>query len=216
MASRNYLIGRGELLADAVKAPPMKPKKAEPYTAAEARDFLAPQLASTVQQFVDDRSFAPDSVQVAAFTLHPSYVAKSYYPSRLLQYAGLEAVGSRDRVLTPRHHVVKGWEDKRFGTSELFVAGTKAAFMRLADAIASTEPLDEGYQEIRKLEEIRPFASGDKVRPPMSADAAPGGFELVVHLPSERLAPSNRSQFLATAESLGVEVRADLGFEVRG
>src|SRR5690606_36710560 len=112
---------------------------------------------SNVEQFVDDESFAPDSVRVAMFTVHPSFVAKSYYPSRLMQYAGLEAVGSRDRVVSPRHHVVKDWEDKRFGTSELFVAGTKAAFARLADAIDSTGPLDEWFQEIRNVEEIRPF-----------------------------------------------------------
>lgn len=107
---RNYLIGRGELLTEPVGPPPIKPTKAHPYTVEEARLRLGPQLASTISGLETGSELSPNDVHVVRFALHPSYVAKSYYPATLFQNSGLEPVGSRDRVIVPTAHVRTNWE----------------------------------------------------------------------------------------------------------
>jgi hypothetical protein len=213
MASRNYLIGRGELLTEPVGPPPIKPTKAHPYTVDEARERLGPQLAATIAGLETEPALSPNDVHVVKFALHPSYVAKSYYPTTLFQNSGLEPVGSRDRVIVPAAHVRANWEDETFATSEIFVAGTRAAFANLEMKLAAAGPLAAELEEIREIEEISLFGAHEKIKP---AAASRRGFELVVHLPSLRTAPNNQDKFLALAKSLGFEVRDDLSFEVRG
>lgn len=210
--AKNYLIGRGELLTEPVGPPRIKPSKADPYTVQEARERLAPQLQRAVDTMTDD-TVAPDGVHVVRFALHPAYIAKSYYPTQLLRQAGLEAVGSRDRPIRPSTHTTKDWQDREFNTSELFVAGTRVSFERLSTLLSGTSEIPPMLEEIREIEEITPFESSDKVRPGSNAQNA---YELVLHLPSDRLAPHNRTRFLRLAEELGVQVEQQLALEVRG
>src|SRR5680860_26002 len=193
MVNRNYLIGRGELLTEPVGPPPTKPTKSHPYTVDEARVRLAPQLATTMAGLETDPMLSPNDVHVVKFALHPSYVAKSYYPSTLFQNSGLEPVGSRDRTIVPAAHVRENWADDTYGTSEIFVAGTRAAFARLEARLVAPGALAPELEEIREIEEISLFAPKDKVKPSV---ASRRGFELVMHLPSVRTAPDNQAKFL--------------------
>lgn len=210
---KNYLIGRGELLTEPVTPPPIKPTKAHPYTVEQARARLVPQLASVVADMSADDVVAPDGVHVARFALHPAYIAKSYYPTKLLQQAGLEAVGSRSRTISPEAHTTKNWEEQDFTTSEMFVAGTRASFERLSELLAGSRELPPAFDEIREIEEIASFEASDKLR---AGTSARGAYELVLHSPSARLAPHNRTQFLKLAAEYGVQVNQDLAVEVRG
>lgn len=211
--AKHYLIGRGELLTEAVGRPQIKPTKAHPYTVREAQDRLAPQLAQAVGAMHDSDSVAPDNVYVARFALHPAYIAKSYYPAQLLRQTGLEAVGSRDRPIQIGSHTIKEWEKHEFTTSEIFVAGTRESFERLSDLLASDAELPSTLEEIREIEEIATFDAAQKLRPGTSSRNA---YELVLHLPSTRLAPHNRADFLRLAEENGVQIAEDLSLEVRG
>lgn len=210
---KNYLIGRGELLTEPVGPPKIKPDKVHPYTPDEARVRLAPQLTEALGALTDDPKLAPGGVQVIKFALHPSYVAKSYYPEKLFQQLGLEPVGSRERAIRPTNHVQKDWEDKRYATSEIFVAGSRDDFVRFESLLSSTVPLTGALEAVREIEEITAFPAAEKVRPAEPEDSE---FELVLHLPSELVAPDNRTGFLDLATELEVEVREDLGFQVRG
>lgn len=211
--AKNYLIGRGELLTEPVGPPPIKPNKAHPYSVDEAKRRLAPQLAKTVEAMRSSDVIAPDGVHVVRFALHPAYIAKSYYPTKLLQQSGLEAVGSRNRQIQPESHTVKDWKDRDFTTSELFVAGTQASFERLSRLLDSDSSLPDVLEEIREIEEIAPFAAAEKLRPGASEKHA---YELVVHLPSGRMAPHNQSHLLELAQQFGVKIERDLAIEVRG
>lgn len=212
MASRNYLIGRGELLTEPVGPPRIKPKKVHPYTVEEARQRLAPQLATTLDSLDSAESTSANGVHVVKFALHPSYVAKSYYPSTLFQNSGLEPVGSRDREIVPSTHVRANWQDQRFATSEIYVAGTRESFARLHASLSADGPLPSGLDEIREIEEIAWYSPEEKIKPGEHGH----GFELVLHLPSARMAPENQEVFLSRARELGFEVRDELAFEVRG
>lgn len=210
---KNYLIGRGELLTEPVGPPKTKPTKASPYSVEEARARLAPQLAHVVATMGHDTVIAPDDVHVARFALHPAYIAKSYYPSQFLRQLGLEAVGSRDRPIRPQTHTRKDWQEQDFTTSELFVAGTKESFTQLSALLSSAEPIPASLDQIQEFEEIAPFAATQKVK---GGENPLHAYELVLHLPSARLAPHNRSDFLALATSLGVVIDEELAQEVRG
>ena len=210
---KNYLIGRGELLAEPVRPPAIKPTKTHPYDPQEARQRLAPQMDAALAGLVEEAEFAPDGVHVMRFTLHPAYIAKSYYPDGLFRLAGLEPVGSRERKVYPETHVVKDWREREFSTSEIFVAGTEKSFRDFGRWLSSDSSIGGALEEIREIESIDVFSSGEKLKAGVTDSAA---FEVVVHLPSERLAPHNRQSFIELADSLGVGVGQDLGVEVRG
>jgi hypothetical protein len=71
----------------------------------------------------------PDDLAVASITMNPEYIAKTYFPSDLLRYAGLEAIGSRPKTVKPTK---KSGDRKPFETltTELFVLGKRASFRK--------------------------------------------------------------------------------------
>ena len=76
------------------------------------------------------REVCPGNQTVALVTLHPTYLAKSYYPADLLRTYGLETIGSRAREVSPDKWTKKKPPTSAI-TSELFVAGTRSRFKRL-------------------------------------------------------------------------------------
>src|SRR4051812_29128634 len=100
--TRNYLLGFGERLTEKI-APVKRPvTKTDPYQFAEARDRLAPRIRLVVREIDSLPELAcPQDECVAALTLHPAYIAKSFFPLGLLRAVGLEAVGSRPRQIVP-------------------------------------------------------------------------------------------------------------------
>ena len=217
MSQANYLIGRGELLVEPVTAPLRKPEKAHVYSVVEATRRLAPQariIADSLSQA--PRETAPDGVQVAKFTLHPSYIAKSYYPSALLAASGLEAVGSRPRKIQPEKHTRKRKDvDPFYGTSDLFVAGRLAAFENLATILESADVVPEALGQIIEFEEMSVFSAAEKTAGRFNNSDGEMSVEAVLHLPSVALAPSNKSAFLNYAEELGFGFEEELGFQVK-
>ena len=87
MAERsNFLIGYGERLASDMAAPVAGAPKSHPYSFIEARQYLAPKVkdtAATLDALPDE--LCPKDQTVALITLHPTYLAKSYYPAELLR-----------------------------------------------------------------------------------------------------------------------------------
>lgn len=102
MKKRNFLLGRGERLTEPVKVPSGPVDKISPYTFAETKERLQPMLnnlADKIRKLSDD--VCPEGNTVVALTLNPEFIAKSYYPEKLLRTLGLETIGSRKKVITP-------------------------------------------------------------------------------------------------------------------
>src|SRR5437868_9804888 len=98
-----YLLGNGELLASEIAAPKKPQTKVHPYTYAEARERLAPRLTLAARNIAKLPAEAcPNDRSVAAIVLHPKYIAKSFFPERLLSAIGLESVGSKPVLLKPQ------------------------------------------------------------------------------------------------------------------
>src|SRR5688500_1199082 len=102
MAKRNFLLGRGERLTTDAVIRSGGTEKMPPYSVGEAKARLTPMIkfAADVLDTIPAAA-APGDKVIATLTLNPEYIAKSYFPAELLKTVGLEAVGSRPKVIKP-------------------------------------------------------------------------------------------------------------------
>ena len=210
MATR-YLIGRAELLTYPIEAPKKKPgDKAHPYTLAEAKQILVPQIevANAAFQALPPKACA-DDLAVARLILHPAYLAKTFFPKLLLDQVGLTSVGSCTRRIQPRRQTKRN-APLQAETTELFVAGTRSALQRFPDF---ARRLSEEFPVAGQFAQIEAFAAmepNDRLR---VEDA--GGehvFEVGLHLPPDGEASDLRALFADYAQDCGFSVNGEFEF----
>ena len=212
MATR-YLIGKGELLTYRIDAPKKKlSDKKHPYTLTEAKARLIPQLEAANAVFSElPDSACPDDQAVARITLHPAYIAKSYFPRLFLQEAGLVSVGSRNRRIRPRKVVAKNAPTEA-DTTELFVAGTRSALRKLVKQARLLSEDMPAAAEFAQIESIEPMTPDDRLRPG-GEGASREVFEVGLHVPPGDSAARVRAQFSAYAKECGFKVNDRFEFE---
>lgn len=181
MAERsNFLIGYGERLASDMAAPAGGAPKRHPYTFSEARQRLAPKIREAAQELNNlPPGLCPNDQAVALVTLHPTYLAKSYYPEALLKAYGLETIGSRPREVSPEKWTRKKPPESAV-TSELFVAGSRSHFRDLAAGIKRWTENTSGADDLIKIEDFRSQPFSEKLKPLRSREKEPL-LEVVLH-----------------------------------
>lgn len=201
-----YLIGKGELLTFSIDAPKKGAgEKKHPYTLEEAKASLIPQLEQANAVFSQlPNGACPDDQAVARITLHPAYIAKSYFPRVLLQQAGLVSVGSRNRRIRPRKVVAKT-ASVEADTTELFVAGTRSALRRLVRQVRLLTADMPAAKEFAQIESIEPMTASDRLRSGWEG-AAKDVFEVGLHIPPGDSANLVRAQFSEYAQECGFRV----------
>ena len=211
MATR-YIIGKGELLTYPIEPPGKNPgEKAHPYTLAQAKEALLPQIEAANKAFdALPAKACPGDLAVALLTLHPAYIAKSYFPRQLLHAAGLESLGSRTERVRPRRKATTGAPDEA-DTTQLFLAGKRSA-LRAFHQMA--EQLPEGTREaleFARIESFAPLLAQARLRPfrHKGADV----FEVGLHVPSITGAEQLRSVFAAFAQGCGFVVNPEFSFD---
>src|SRR5262245_61739468 len=111
--NNNYLLGRAERLVRRIEPPVIAPSKAHPYTLEQAVERVVPKVEQVAEEIGDlPRLACPQDEAVALVTLHPSYLAKSYYPANLLNAANLRPIGSRGRNISPDVWAIRNPPDK--------------------------------------------------------------------------------------------------------
>lgn len=159
---RNLLIGRGErLIQDGVWTQSGRPKP-EPYTLEQQRSLLVPildRLSSVAQQTAPE--VAPRGEIAAKLTIHPQFLAKSYFPASLLSSTGLRLIGSRAIEVTPRR-MVRDAELKAMPTATLIVAGTAQQFARASELLQSDTLSGAMTAQFNRLERVEPFQALDR------------------------------------------------------
>lgn len=206
-----FLIGKGELLTYPIKAPSRhNPGKAHPYSLAEAKGWLLPELAAANEYFATlDSNEAPGDIAVAKLTLHPAYIAKSYFPSALLGQTGLVTVGSKTVRVMPRKRTSTRMPDS-IDTTQLLVAGRRSSLRNLQ---RFADNLIEGTKEaieFAEIEEIAPMTENDRIRPPTGNGRV---FEVGVHMLPGQTSADAISDFSAHASACGFEVNQRHLFE---
>ncbi|MCP3139024.1 S8 family peptidase [Pyxidicoccus xibeiensis] len=176
---KNFLIGEGERLVTRILPPLRNPgEKWTPYKFLPARARLSPrvaQLSSALEQAPD--ALFPEDRAVALLTLHPAFIAKSYFPGGLLKELQLDMVGSRPRTITPA--ITKG-ASRPTVTSELFVAGERDVFRRWAKELPRWT---EGgrFDQLVRLEDVRLPHVEDKLRGFTEQHSGHMAIEVVLH-----------------------------------
>lgn len=168
-----FLLGKGEKLTSLVDVAKGGGEKKHPYTFGEAKRALLPlfEIAAEQVRAISERA-CPGGQAVAAITLHPAYLAKSYYPATLLQTAELTAIGSRARAITPRNESEKskrtaGSDDtssRTTTTTQLYVAGTRKSIESLPSRLRQVQEGTTLASDIVKVEDLRVPQADDRIR----------------------------------------------------
>lgn len=164
-SNRNLLIGRGEkLISDGVWKRNSS-KKPLPYTIDQQRGLLHPSLTRLAALAASAPAVkAPRREICAKVTLHPEFLAKTYFPDVLLRQSDLRLVGSRGAVVTPRA-MVRGKPPYPAQTATLIVAGTAKSFNAADLMLMSTDKEDiPRHLEFCKVERIEYFGPADRAR----------------------------------------------------
>ncbi len=125
MAEPNYLLGFGERLVRPITLKHGGGEKHYPYTFEEARARLTPQwkeVARDVSALPD--AACPGGTSVVSLTLHPAFLARSYYPRHFFEGLGLRSLGSRARPMAPERNRKKALSEKPEPAPEIFGCGS--------------------------------------------------------------------------------------------
>ncbi len=213
--SQRFIIGKGELLTYPIPPPAIKPTKAHPYSFEEALERLVPQVETTVAEFdAMPKAAFPGDVAVAKFTLHPAYIAKSFFPAAFLQEAGLTPIGSRTVKVRPVKNTRKS-APKECETTELFVAGRRASFRALRSLVENLDETSGPGRQFAEFESIAAMDVEDRIRRPLPDDEdVIAVFEIGLHVVPGLSSEELRSVFAAYAKRKDFTVNESLSFPV--
>ncbi len=185
MAKRNFLLGKGERLAEDIRVGSPPVNKISPYTFDEAKTRLEPMVSSMVSKIENLPSDAcPDDFAVATITMNPEYIAKTYFPSDLLRSAGLEPIGSRSKTIKPEKRSGNREAEDAF-TTELFVIGKRPSFKRWAQTFGTLSESDPGAAQIKGIEEISFQTADEKIKLDFENEEK-HVYEVVLHVDEEK------------------------------
>lgn len=197
MASPRYLIGQGEKLSEEIARPPRgMGDKAHPYSFSEARRRLAPQWQSTSANLKALPVLAcPDGEAAIELTLHPSYLAKSYYPGNLLRELKLTHLGSRAAHIVPEKVLSSRAEERGVAQPApvLFLSGAVDQLSAFGAAVDQWAPHDDRVgEDFRKIESVQvPGASRFKGLSDRFLDREAIPMEVVLHSPEAATGRNN-------------------------
>jgi hypothetical protein len=207
----NFLLGVGDYFTETLPPPKRKIEKDAPYTLDEAKGRLAPMATAIVADFSTlPTNACPNNEAVAIVTLHPEYLAKTFYPANLLREVGLEAVGSRPVAVKPEKRTLKK-AAVELPTTSLYVAGKREAFAALPGRITQVTDRNTWSSDLPKIEALRAQKPADRLKPISSRVDEPL-LELVLHAGTRRRYVIEA--FEAYARSLGFKLDFDRQFAV--
>ena len=151
----NYLLGKAERLMKSIPHKGNTGPKWIPYGFAKGKTRVVDKLVAFVEELNKIPSEdCPRGEAVSAVTLHPSYLAKTYFPTALLAANGLRSIGSRQRQMIPDAPSPRAAGKKEIGL-ELFVAGKRESFRQLRSWTERITENARGADDIAKIEDIR-------------------------------------------------------------
>ena len=190
MADNRFLIGQGERLSEEIARPPRVPgDKAHPYTFEAARERLAKQGRVAARQLRSLPDLAcPDDRAVLEVTLHPSYLAKSYYPNDLFRELSLQHLGSRATHIRPEKIITKAGQtsEKAMPAPVFYVAADRSRLEAFTGSLASWRPISEYVRDDFRQIETLGCPGDDRLKlsaGKSTSDDVP--LEVVLHVPED-------------------------------
>lgn len=181
MYMKKVILGNGEKYAipnDYSGRPPGDEPHPYPYDISSRR--VATKLANTLVEADELPADAkPNDTIVTALTLHPSFLAKSYYPKALLNDYGLTSIGSKEVFVKPEIAVNKAQKTQSVSSSLYFLSGKKSSFEKLLADIEENNLSEEVSNDIGKIEELRLYSFKEKIK--SKEDEQYNTYEVVLH-----------------------------------
>lgn len=212
MKKKNYIIGNGELLAKLTPPPKIKPPSTSLYTLSEVKARLSPQLNKLTSELNTlDQALCPKDYVVTRLTLHPSFIAKGHFPSKLFREMGVYSVGSRATTVRPDKWTRKG-KPEDSPTTSIFLAGRRSQINDFSKRLNDFTEESPGADDLLKIWSIDSINRKSKVMPGDLNDK--GEYEVGLHLLPDHTSDFIKTSFLTYAESIGVEVHDDISISV--
>jgi hypothetical protein len=211
----NFLIGYGESLTEPVSQPPKDLDKKTPYTVEEAKGRVTPMVQAAAKDLQQLPAIAcPGDQAVVVLTLHPEYLAKSYFPQTLLHSLRLDSIGSRPTQVRPDKWTRKG-DPELTDSTDLFIAGPREAFTSWAVGLPHWTKQIPGADELVAIERLRSQRPEDRMQP-IHSSARELALEVVLHASAKRSAGFIVEGFEAFLKHLGLKANFDRRFYVGG
>ncbi|MEU9237103.1 S8 family peptidase [Streptomyces subrutilus] len=154
----------------------------------------------------------PDEHVVGVVTMHPQFTAKTYHPQQLLDELGLSYVGAKSAVVRPDKRRGDG-EPIAMETSELFVAGRRAAFTLWSQRMRGG--ILPGGDQLLKVEAVRAPSAVERQRGIEQLPPDNTLLEVGLHLP-DGLRERILDTFISYVEMLGGSAEIDHALRVPG
>lgn len=137
MKNKNLLLGYGETLTREVILKRGGGSKNKPYTYEENKPVIMRDLQELVKDFNDIPEKAkPNGEAVAKVTLHPAFLAKSYFPVDVFKHFSLRSIGSKSVKIRPRKNVSsRGKAKEEHASACIYVSGKVKSFEALYAAM---------------------------------------------------------------------------------
>lgn len=209
--SVNYLIGNGHLLASDI---PPTPKgfrdKVEVYTFEEAKKRLEPQISATAAIICSLPDEAcPDDYGVMNLVLHPSYIAKSYYPIDFLRATQLTPIGSKTAYIKPTRNRVRKYAGQFLDTTQLIVAGKRHDLSNLDEIINGFSLESTAATQFARIEDVSSYHPSMYVR---SVEDRCEYYDVTLHLLPRSDSSFVLSSFIEYCTKFDFEVLHDFSF----
>lgn len=186
MAQLNLLLGNGEKLTQHSPITTGGGPKKFPYTFEENREALKASVKTIKTRLIDLPDAAkPRGEGVFELTLHPAFLAKSYFPADLLRYSGLRDLGSKQVLIEPRKVTNKKFEDKLLPTASLYVAGNAEAINRFDSFFEDGSISKILKRDLTEIESLNWLEDTDRLKGEIPDDNQQHKFEVVLHASSK-------------------------------
>lgn len=208
----NYLIGKAELLTSHVPPPKINPENKKLYSVKEIQDRLLPKVEGMIEQTYDlKEDTCPKDYIVSALTLHPSFIAKSFFPTKLLREIGAKSIGSKNVKVRPDKWK-RTIKPEITNTTQLFIAFQKSELGHLEDLIKDLTFDDQLLDDFEKVWNIDFVEPSYKIK--HNSDNSGKYFEIGLHLLPSVNSEFIKQAFLKYAEKNGITVNTELSIEV--
>ena len=178
--AKNFLLGYGEELISDMARPDSGPVDKFFYSYEENKALLLPKLKELKAKFKRLPSKALTNGEVVGrITLHPTHLAKSYYPQSFLSKFKLKDIGGKEVKLSPRKVGTKKKKDSYLCTS-LYVSVNENSLSELINTIENDRLLKTHQLDFCKIEDISSFEGEDKI---LSFEEEDAKYEFVIHTP---------------------------------
>ncbi|MDU5488356.1 MAG: S8 family peptidase [Serratia liquefaciens] len=215
MKNKNLLLGYGETLTREVILKRGGGSKNKPYTYEENKPVIMRDLQELVKDFNDIPEKAkPNGEAVAKVTLHPAFLAKSYFPVDVFKHFSLRSIGSKSVKIRPRKNVSsRGKAKEEHASACIYVSGKVKSFEALYAAMDKNKLKAGEKNEIITFESISFFEPSEKIKQIEESNSI-RKIEVALHTPSEN--DSILKSFINYALDCGAQVDESKVISVKG